>query len=347
MNYFRILLSIGFLSIGAALSGQALTAGYFKMYAIADSMDRIDSIHKIDPIAFKIADSLSATHPSSYFHSATSLMSDGKYDEAAFVFYVGRYRYRYYNSINPNYKPGEDGALLASFGYTLGEPIGLYLMTNVANYISVLTQVKSYLEKNDYAFAPKGKDTAKFDKQITTISNTIADLQTNRATYSEQWKTDRANLIEGLLEYEKNYVPDYSIPASDEPIVVRTDLRDGVLWQKIILEMISPDEFGFTAKVAFIEKPDLSKIPVQSIATDTGSKYQWSFIFIADSLTMVHPEHPLLCVGLKSNSGKTFRFVPSAMAGIENNLSISNMDFEDFMYATEPDGIFRGFKKGK
>jgi hypothetical protein len=38
------------------------------------------------------------------------------------------------------------------------------------------------------------------------------------------------------------------------------------------------------------------------------------------------------------------RTIPSEMWGIENNLSISNMDFEDFSNVVDEDGVFRGFK---
>jgi Domain of unknown function (DUF6924) len=33
------------------------------------------------------------------------------------------------------------------------------------------------------------------------------------------------------------------------------------------------------------------------------------------------------------------------MWSVENNLSIANMDFEDFADATDDDGIFRGFRE--
>ncbi|WP_435828452.1 DUF6924 domain-containing protein, partial [Nocardia testacea] len=41
--------------------------------------------------------------------------------------------------------------------------------------------------------------------------------------------------------------------------------------------------------------------------------------------------------------GRTVRILPSQMWGIENNLSIANMDFQDFADAADPDGVFRGF----
>jgi hypothetical protein len=36
--------------------------------------------------------------------------------------------------------------------------------------------------------------------------------------------------------------------------------------------------------------------------------------------------------------------VDEAGAGVENNLSISNLDWEDFADAVDSDGVFRGFE---
>lgn len=43
------------------------------------------------------------------------------------------------------------------------------------------------------------------------------------------------------------------------------------------------------------------------------------------------------------SGGRTFRIIPSEMWGIENNLSIANMDFRDFADSADADGVFRGF----
>jgi uncharacterized protein DUF6924 len=42
-------------------------------------------------------------------------------------------------------------------------------------------------------------------------------------------------------------------------------------------------------------------------------------------------------------SRNEFRAIPSQIQGIENNLSIANMDFEGFAEAVNEDGVFRGF----
>jgi hypothetical protein len=41
--------------------------------------------------------------------------------------------------------------------------------------------------------------------------------------------------------------------------------------------------------------------------------------------------------------GREFRAVPRAVQAIENNVSLANMDFDDFANAVDDDGIFRGF----
>ncbi|MGF1568782.1 MAG: hypothetical protein ACFCVD_12050 [Nodosilinea sp.] len=41
--------------------------------------------------------------------------------------------------------------------------------------------------------------------------------------------------------------------------------------------------------------------------------------------------------------GRTFRVIPREMWGVENNLSISNMDYYEFADSTDADGVFRGF----
>jgi len=68
-----------------------------------------------------------------------------------------------------------------------------------------------------------------------------------------------------------------------------------------------------------------------------------SFIFVADEKTFTSEEVTLLVVDLDENSGANFRTVLSEVAAIENNLSVANMDFEEFADSVGEDGLFRGF----
>jgi hypothetical protein len=41
--------------------------------------------------------------------------------------------------------------------------------------------------------------------------------------------------------------------------------------------------------------------------------------------------------------GRTFRVIPREIWSVENNLSISNMDYHEFADNIDSDGVFRGF----
>jgi len=45
--------------------------------------------------------------------------------------------------------------------------------------------------------------------------------------------------------------------------------------------------------------------------------------------------------------GRTFRCAVTEFASIEANLSIANMDFQEFADNSDTDGVFRGFKDGE
>jgi hypothetical protein len=76
------------------------------------------------------------------------------------------------------------------------------------------------------------------------------------------------------------------------------------------------------------------------LPSDTGH----TFLFIADKTCVEHSDHPLLAVDLYEERGRTFRAIPSEAWGIQANLSLANMDWEEFADNVDEDGIFRGFR---
>jgi len=69
------------------------------------------------------------------------------------------------------------------------------------------------------------------------------------------------------------------------------------------------------------------------------------FAFLADRLALTDPERPVLVVDLAHEPGRTFRVIPREMWSVENNLSLSNMEFSEFADNVDADGVFRGFSK--
>ncbi|HEY1683600.1 MAG TPA: hypothetical protein VGG19_02460 [Tepidisphaeraceae bacterium] len=59
---------------------------------------------------------------------------------------------------------------------------------------------------------------------------------------------------------------------------------------------------------------------------------------------MRQADHPILVVELSKKRHLTFRVIPEALNEVENNLSMANMDFEEFVDAVDQSRVFRGFQ---
>ncbi|MFN4364770.1 hypothetical protein [Chryseobacterium hispalense] len=116
-------------------------------------------------------------------------------------------RFRYYNSANPDYQASGDGALLGSLKYVIGEPINMYLRTDIDNFIFIIKLTISYYSNNDFKFFSKDKNEEKFNAQIKSYTDLLAELETNKKKYKEQWSTERKTMEEnsnGMIEEQKN-----------------------------------------------------------------------------------------------------------------------------------------------
>lgn len=171
---------------------------YKILYQTADSLNKLGHQFTVDSLALQDAKQLDKKHPTQYFEKAGELLKNSKYDEAAFIYYLGLLRYRYYNSVNPKYQASGDGALAASLQYVFGEMINIYLKTNIDNFKSALQFSSVYHEKNDYTFYPKKKDPEKYNNLVDSYSALIKDLETNRIKYQNEWADEKKMMIENI-----------------------------------------------------------------------------------------------------------------------------------------------------
>lgn len=140
--------------------------------------------------------------------------------------------------------------------------------------------------------------------------------------------------------FNRNILPD-----TKEPMVLRADYSDDNKWKLIQEEVIKPNsEFGFVANVTFYENSFFDNLSLEEILSNLSKNYNHPMIFIADKLTFDENDFPIICLDLNEKPGQYFRVIPSEMWSIENNLSISNMDFQDFANNVDENQIFRGFK---
>jgi hypothetical protein len=99
----------------------------------------------------------------------------------------------------------------------------------------------------------------------------------------------------------------------------------------------------FQAQVVPISDKALADDSIEALR-DLALGAERTFFFIADHDSFTHPERPILAVDITRDPMRMFRFIPSEAWGVENNLRIANMDFDEFADAVDQDGIFRGFR---
>lgn len=132
------------------------------------------------------------------------------------------------------------------------------------------------------------------------------------------------------------------LPATGSALVVRTDFSDEAAWA-VIREEIEDPVAGFRASFSFLSDPAFDGMTAGEL-TSLGQRGPYrTYFFMVDRITVENPEHPILVVDLVDEPGRTFRVIPREIQSVENNLSISNMDFAEFADSVDAVGVFRGF----
>jgi hypothetical protein len=138
------------------------------------------------------------------------------------------------------------------------------------------------------------------------------------------------------------------LPRTEKSPLLRTDFEDDVVWLTVcdlIRRPVNVHGQDFFAHVEFIESPTFRNRTEKELLAVVPPQYGHTFLFIVDKIATKGPEFPILVMDLWDEPGRTFRAIPSEIQGVENNLSIANMDFRDFAENVDNDGIFRGFKQ--
>jgi|SRR5689334_15144783 hypothetical protein len=135
-----------------------------------------------------------------------------------------------------------------------------------------------------------------------------------------------------------------ALPESDLALIIRTDYSDDEAWNAIRAVIATPVD-GFEAYVAYAEHPGYAGLTSAQVV-GLFSEAERSYAMVVDSRTISDPEHPLLIIDIFDVAHPEFRAIPMAIQSIENNLSIANMDFEEFASAADEDGVFRNFRVG-
>jgi hypothetical protein len=146
------------------------------------------------------------------------------------------------------------------------------------------------------------------------------------------------------------------------PWVMRTDFSSDVAWESVcaLIALPQTDE-QFCAYVRYVSDLKYKGLLLEQLVQALPDDYLGFLCFIVDNVTLKDAEYPILVIDFSPTSDdmldyqryprqtpiadiRTFRAIPSTIQSIQNNLSIANMDFEEFAGNVDTDGIFRGFK---
>ncbi len=203
MTIKSILLSLFFVITSSNSKAQDEISIYKKLFAYADSLSKTEKKGVISREMSKALSILDKQHPSVFFDKSNNLMKSGKFNDAAYVYYVGYFRYRYFNLANPNYKSNEDGALFGSLNSITGELINLFLRTDIDNYIKILKNTKVWLTDNDYKFFSKTKSIEKYNDEISQLDTLIVAFSNNKQKFITQWAKEQIEIRKAIAETDK------------------------------------------------------------------------------------------------------------------------------------------------
>ena len=132
------------------------------------------------------------------------------------------------------------------------------------------------------------------------------------------------------------------LPETENPLVLRTDFSNEAAWETICAIIREPVH-SFSAYVEFVDDVEYENLGKVQVLERVPQEYAHCFIIMVDEMATSLPDHPLLIVDLYDDPGREFRAIPSQIQSIENNLSVANMDFEEFAESVDTSGVFRGF----
>jgi Domain of unknown function (DUF6924) len=126
-------------------------------------------------------------------------------------------------------------------------------------------------------------------------------------------------------------------------LLLRTHFGDDAAWRALCAAITKPVG-SFRAYVSPLSDPAYDGVGAKQIARLVSPDHH-PFVLVADRVAVAGREHAVLVVDTADHPGRSFRVVPSEAWSVENNLSIANMDFDEFAHAVAKDGVFRGFSE--
>lgn len=125
--------------------------------------------------------------------------------------------------------------------------------------------------------------------------------------------------------------------------LVRTDFTDDAAWQSLMQAATAESPEGFRAYLKIVDDRGFDNCSADELIQRGEGWDDAAVLFVADHKALSDPEQPILCVDLIDQPGRSFRCIPSELWGVDNNLALANMEFDEFATSVDSQGVHRGF----
>ena len=135
---------------------------------------------------------------------------------------------------------------------------------------------------------------------------------------------------------------EYILPPSEYATpLLRTEYSMEERWRDLLERIATPSPDGFLANVTVVSDPRLDGMTADDIQGLASAGRRPILTLVADTRALTDDGFPILVVDTYGRDQRSFRVTAACLWSVENNLSLANLDWEDFADNVDPDGVYR------
>jgi hypothetical protein len=131
-------------------------------------------------------------------------------------------------------------------------------------------------------------------------------------------------------------------PSEDGTLFLRTDYEREDRWNALLHSIRTPSAEGFLASISIVRDPSFAGFTEEEIRRRAKEQNGSFLVLVADAMAQANDGFPVLVVDTSGEDRPSFRVAAKCLWAVENNLSLANMDWEEFAESVDADGIYRG-----
>jgi hypothetical protein len=133
------------------------------------------------------------------------------------------------------------------------------------------------------------------------------------------------------------------LPESEIYLLVRTYFGADDAWQALRELIEAGSEQGFLANVVFVDERRFEGFSIEELeAVHPHRSDGWDVMYVADERAVKESSHPLLVVRVGRPEDLPFRCRADWLHEVDANLSLANLDWDDFRGQIDESGVFGG-----